>query len=145
MNMGHTDSNPGNACEASTDPNLAYVQTDCVPKDSTGMVWAQKRTHSLSNGEILWDFSGNVWEWTSRDIADISAGPYVATDLAPVTSWREFVALNSGLSLLTKAELVPLNSQTAFWNDSWNSTYNIGPYKSETSGAATIMRGGAFG
>lgn len=23
-----------------------------------------RRTHYLSNGEVIWDFSGNVWEWT---------------------------------------------------------------------------------
>lgn len=42
----------------------------------TGQAWAttgysaglanksQLRTHILSNGEVIWDFAGNVWEWT---------------------------------------------------------------------------------
>lgn len=29
--------------------------------------WHQnKRTHKLANGEIIWDFSGNVWEWVNH-------------------------------------------------------------------------------
>ena len=27
--------------------------------------WVPKRTHTLSNGEVIWDMAGNVWEWTS--------------------------------------------------------------------------------
>ncbi len=145
LSMGHTDNSPGNACASSTDPNLAFVQSDCIPKDSTGMVWAQKRTQTLSNGEILWDFAGNVWEWTTRDVSNISAGPFVASDGGPTYSWREFSALNSGFSLLTKSELVPIQSQTSFWNDTWNASHNIGQYRSGTSGYMTMLRGGSYG
>ncbi len=27
--------------------------------------WTHKRTHELSNGEVIWDMAGNVWEWVS--------------------------------------------------------------------------------
>ena len=31
----------------------------------------EKRTHTLSNGEVIWDMAGNVWEWTSYRIDQI--------------------------------------------------------------------------
>jgi hypothetical protein len=29
---------------------------------------SQKRTLSLSNGNILWDFAGNVWQWVDQEV-----------------------------------------------------------------------------
>ncbi|HQB50829.1 MAG TPA: prepilin-type N-terminal cleavage/methylation domain-containing protein, partial [bacterium] len=31
---------------------------------STELTGVNKRTHTLSNGEVIWDLAGNVWEWT---------------------------------------------------------------------------------
>ena len=36
----------------------------------------QSRTHTLSNGEIIWDVSGNVWEWVKDDNSDGDNGVY---------------------------------------------------------------------
>ena len=30
----------------------------------------QRRTHTLSNGEVIWDVSGNAWEWVKDDNSD---------------------------------------------------------------------------
>jgi hypothetical protein len=68
VNRGHSDNNPASACGASSDDALAWVHTDCSPKDSNGDVWRQKRTHTLSTGALIWDISGNVSEWTSYTV-----------------------------------------------------------------------------
>ena len=66
----------------------------------TGDVWAtaysaggqnksQLRTHVLSNGEVIWDMSGNVWEWTD-DTIDCGDQPH---DGSAGQEWLEFTAL----------------------------------------------------
>ena len=36
-----------------------------------GRTWnKQRRTHTLSNGEVIWDVSGNAWEWVKDDNSD---------------------------------------------------------------------------
>jgi len=67
LSAGHTDSTPNMPLEASTDDAqacfgtvTANVNTACGADPST-----QKRTLTLSNGEVIWDLVGNVGHWTS--------------------------------------------------------------------------------
>lgn len=65
---GHNDSSPNMALEASDDQNECYKtavdgSSDCNKKG------AQKRTLKLGNGEVIWDFAGNVWQWVDIKIA----------------------------------------------------------------------------
>ncbi|MBC7530940.1 MAG: hypothetical protein H7318_05120 [Oligoflexus sp.] len=146
INRGHSDNSPGGACSASTDDSLGWVQTDCTAKNSSGDVWNQKRTHTLSNGSVVWDLAGNVWDWTSYVIPNISAKPYGSADGSPVWAWREFTTVNSGFSSMTRGELTPTNAQKAFWNDTWaSSTYGMGQYLSGANGSGgALLRGAAW-
>ena len=145
INRGHSDNNPASACPASTDDSLGWVQTDCTAKNSSGDVLNQKRTHTLSNGGVVWDLAGNVWDWTSDVIPNISAKPYGSADGSPVNAWREFTTVNSGFSSMTRGELTPTNAQKAFWNDSWaSSTSGMGQYYSGTNGSGGALARGAL-
>ncbi|MBC7531008.1 MAG: hypothetical protein H7318_05470 [Oligoflexus sp.] len=144
INRGHSDSNPGGACAASTDDSLGWLQSDCTPKNSSGDVWNQKRTHTLSNGSVVWDLSGNVWDWTSYVIPNLSAKPFGSADGSPVSGWREFTTVNSGFTSMTRGELTPTNAQKAFWNDTWaSSAYGMGQYYSGTNGSGGALFRGA--
>lgn len=83
MFMGHNDNGPAAALAASTDDNSPYsgtndsasscdgVYSNFVVGDDTTSGRAcvgQKRTFTLANGSVIWDLSGNVWEWTNNTI-----------------------------------------------------------------------------
>jgi prepilin-type N-terminal cleavage/methylation domain-containing protein len=58
---GHNDNTPANSIAASTDNNDGYNGTG----NSSASGANQRRTLTLSNGEVIWDLAGNVFEWTA--------------------------------------------------------------------------------
>ena len=71
-----------NSCEFRGD-NLHYANGFFGTNskwDDTGMYFpgkkgiSQLRTHILSNGEIIWDLAGNVWEWTNLVVHESKTG-----------------------------------------------------------------------
>ena len=63
---GHSDNNPSTLLAASTDDD-PYYGTDGTSSGSYSAGVAgksQKRTHQLSNGNIIWDLAGNANEYT---------------------------------------------------------------------------------
>jgi hypothetical protein len=144
MNRGHSDNNPAMACPASSDDTLGWLQTDCTPKGSSGDVWTQKRTHTLSTGAVIWDLAGNAWDWTSFVIPNNSVKPYVSTDGSPLGSWREFNAVDSGFTGMSRNQMILTNAQKSFWNDGWaTSAYGLGQYVAGNSGSGGASRRGA--
>ena len=77
---GHSDNNPANALEASANDADGYYGTGNTSGD-------QRRTLTLTNGEVIWDLSGNVYEWTSGTIAG-SQQPGLAGESA--YAWKEW-------------------------------------------------------
>ncbi|MDA9951328.1 hypothetical protein N9D31_02020 [Oligoflexaceae bacterium] len=76
FNHGHADASPNNALAADADDANAClgVTSNGDPDDDCGGVWhINKRSHELSNGEVIWDLSGNVLEWV-RDNNSSSQG-----------------------------------------------------------------------
>lgn len=72
LNRGHSDDSPSSAIAASTDDtsgNCANTGETC-----SSTVWStERRTHTLSNGNVIWDLAGNVVEWVTND-SDVSNG-----------------------------------------------------------------------
>jgi hypothetical protein len=59
---------------------------------------SQMRTHVLSNGNIIWDMAGNVYEWTDAqcDTTSWYNTGWVEWNNANVTDWEKLVAGPSG-------------------------------------------------
>jgi formylglycine-generating enzyme required for sulfatase activity len=61
MYRGHSDNS--SASLSVTNVNDGYDQTG----NNSGQAWGsgkeQRRTFTLSNGEVVWDMAGNVYEW----------------------------------------------------------------------------------
>jgi type IV pilus assembly protein PilA len=109
---GHTDGTPDTALEANTDDSLGYTGTEqSAPSE-------QKRTHTLSNGAVIWDMSGNVWELTNDTIKG-NEKPSRTGEMGAIDhNWRQWtdITLYGALSY----DLVRPSNAT------WTSTQNMG-------------------
>ena len=133
---GHNDNRPSEAQDATTTDSLACYAT--VTEDTnttcttTGSV-TQKRTHTLSNGEVIWDIAGNAWEWTDNYIVQ-EAGSYhtdgempLNSTAATTTNWYEYTVVTNYKSV---------NYIKPFRSD-WSSTQRIGKIYLDYNGAYT--------
>ena len=135
MTRGHSDNNPANACAADATDSMAYVEGSCTGS-STG-TFNQRRTHTLSNDEVIWDFSGNISELTSYFNDDEKPFPNTA-------AWYEYTQPPVGNSTMALSDLIPTNALKSFWNDSWNSTQSIGQYYPGIDADGGVLKRGGY-
>ncbi len=123
---GHTDNSPSTRLAASSNDNNGYYGTANASGD-------QRRTLTLSNGEVIWDFSGNVWEWTSGTITGGQPGE-------SGYSWRQWNTLTNSSLLTPDPSPIFTNPAAA----SWNNTHGIGMIYSSTAETEprAFLRGG---
>lgn len=133
MLQGHSYNNPASALAASSDDtNGTYGYTAAV---GTTSGTNSKRTLTLTNGEIIWDFTGNVSEWTS---GQTSGGQPGASGYA----WRQWNDV-SGTGSLTPSPHPNYGTPAA---SSWTNAQGIGRVYSDTtqSGLRGFRRGGGL-
>ncbi len=78
LSRGHSDNSPASALVANIDDAQGC---DGTGQTCSNVVWDnQRRTHTLSNGQVVWDIGGNVWEWV-KDDNSVSQGAdgYIST------------------------------------------------------------------
>jgi len=124
---GHNDNSPSSAIAADPGGTDGYYGTGNSGDN-------QRRTLTLSNGEVIWDLAGNVWEWTAGTVSASGAQPGLSG-----YAWREWNT--GGLSAGNFASSFPSFGTPAA--SSWTSTHGIGRlYSSSTeSGLRGIQRG----
>ena len=121
LNKGHTDNSPAANLDASHDDNDPCYKTEqtCSPT-----VWdRQRRTHVLSNGEVIWDFGGNVAEWVYDDYGSLGVNPSISVGYHDCNTLSE-------------------NNRKLFCpsDPTWDRTYGIGQVFGGSGGA--LYRGG---
>jgi len=130
---GHNDGTPNNALAPSADDTNGYYGTGNVSPSN------QRRTLTLTNGQVIWDMAGNIYEFTSGTIAG-GQQPGLSGEVA--YAWKQW---NNG-SLLMNG--LPYNSQPASTGitgvSGWSSTQGIGQLFSNYGGATAnaFLRGG---
>jgi len=83
----YTDGDPGTEAPSSCPTNTANGQS--------GTTGSQVRTLTLSNGSVIWDLAGNVWEHIKRNAADdtITDADQPDANGGGGFEWNEFTAL----------------------------------------------------
>ncbi|QQS17431.1 collagen-like protein [Candidatus Saccharibacteria bacterium] len=132
---GHSDNNPANALEASANDADGYYGTGNTSGD-------QRRTLTLTNGEVIWDLSGNVYEWTSGTIAG-SQQPGLAGESA--YAWKEWNDANLQLGGLDPKTLPAYgNAALSSLTGATNGLGRLYSNRGET-GLRAFGRGGSWG
>lgn len=127
---GHNDNIPASALAASSSDSDGYSGTG----NTSGN---QRRTLTLSNGEVIWDLAGNVFEWTS---GTVSGGQPGGSGSFPPREWN---------ALSTPGTVTP-NPAPSFGTpaaNSWTTAHGIGNLRSDSTDTALrgFLRGGAWG
>ena len=138
LSTGHSDPSPTGALAANSDDNNACHETEQTCNSST---WnSQRRTHTLSNGEVVWDMAGNVWEWVKdNNTTKYGSNDFISliTDVTHSTSG----SLSGGTtttSRIAKGQFGPSGDYTSLTSDPWG---GLG-YGNVNFNASGVLRGG---
>lgn len=118
---GHNDDAPANALAADAEDANGYT-------GETNIGGNQRRTLTLTNGNVIWDLAGNVWEWTSGTSTTGQPG-------ASGYSFRQWDGLSVPGSLRINPSPVYANSSGI----NWSSGHGVGMIYSDSN--ETAMRG----
>lgn len=128
INRGHNDQSPNNTLAANADDDQACEGTG---QTCSSTVWdAQRRTHNLSTGGVIWDFAGNVSEWVEWSITN--------TDKAsPQAAWIDIINSTPTTSM-PNWRYWPVNPATT----TLTRTNGVGGYYPGESGSGGYVAGG---
>jgi len=144
---GHSDSVPNNAAPADGSDSNSYVGTNNSSGETAATYGlqgnSQRRTLTLSNGSVIWDLSGNVWEWTQGSIPGNQQTGLSSDSAYGAKEWN-----NPALIL----GAVAANNRPSFGTPAasgWTSAQGIGlvySNRNETNASARyLQRGGSYG
>jgi prepilin-type N-terminal cleavage/methylation domain-containing protein len=125
---GHNDNSPtGGPLAASSNDGDGYSGTGNTTPSN------QRRTLTLTNGEVIWDLAGNVYDWTSGQTSGGQPG-------ASGYTWREWNTI-AGSGSLSPSPLPSYGTPAA---SAWTSAQGIGAVYSNSDEAAVrgFLRGG---
>jgi len=145
MYSGHNDNAPALALAASTDDTQGYA-------GETNTGGNQRRTLTLSNGSVVWDFAGNVWQHVKRSVLNV--GDLTTTMALPARSdgaaswgWGQYGSALTPYISAWSADVAQANVGPS--NTSWNSNQGMGQvytYGTGVNQATTVfVRGGYWG
>jgi prepilin-type N-terminal cleavage/methylation domain-containing protein len=108
---------------------------------TTDLTGVDKRTLTLTNGQVIWDLAGNVFEWTTGVTNGTTAQEPGITGAG--WGWREWTTVTAQGSLAVN----PFPSGTGLaGSSSWTSSNGIGQLYSnaDTTGLLGFLRGGSW-
>ncbi|MCL4384109.1 LamG domain-containing protein [Patescibacteria group bacterium] len=145
---GHNDNT--NEASAGGDANSAIIAGDdsqpCYGtttdgSNNCGGAGSQRRTLNLSNGEVIWDMGGNVWQWTDNTITGQQP---TSTFAANTWNWSGFTS-DGAAGYLTGLGPSLLYDMVQPSNATWNANQGVGRiyhYNGNPGGPFACLRGG---
>jgi len=144
MYSGHNNNVPAYASPAGSDDTNGYSGTNGATN--------QRRTYTLSNGSIVWDFAGNVWQHVQRSVNDV--GDLTTSMALPACSgsgagWEWCQYGNTTLPYISSWSTDVAQANVAPPNSSWNSSQGMGQVYTYGTGASqgttAFIRGASRG
>lgn len=142
MLQGHVNNNPASALDASLDDANGLYGITGGTGSSAGT--NSSRVLTLTNGEAIWDFTGNVSEWTSYSQAMSNTG-YSGDGL--YFYWRNWFEAGNGWTVgnLPVASLPSsLNGSPGLAGLNWHQNLGVGQIYTRRNSVLTVgfIRGG---
>jgi len=133
---GHNDSNNEASAGGASSDSALIAGDDSRPcfgtttdgSNTCGGKGSQKRTLTFNNGNIIWDFAGNVWQWVDNTVMRKDE-PRSTTNGVPDQGWtRSDFAPGSLESVLSDNGKSASMGYDVFRpsNPSWNATNGVG-------------------
>lgn len=129
---GHSDNSPTNALAASSDDADGYYLTGNSGDN-------QRRTFTLTNGQVIWDLAGNIGEHTTGTITNGNHAGLSSQSSASWLNWNTSSIEFRGIPTTSRPSAIPGASN-------WSETQGIGKlytYYANTI-TASYLRGGAY-
>jgi len=151
MFSGHNDDGPSGSLNASSNDSDGYYRTNDNLTNCDGAYYnfaasddvitgracaGQRRTLKLSNGGVIWDLGGNVWEWNSDTLN--TTGIQNSSLGTSNSNWYQWNTI-SGYSYLKSSDIT-LNS-----NNGIGSVYTDTTTASPSGDVHAFNRGGDWG
>ncbi|MEI2713608.1 MAG: hypothetical protein V9G04_10035 [Nocardioides sp.] len=135
---GHANGNPSSTLAASDDDSDGLFGITGGTGSASGT--NSQRTLVLTSGDVIWDFSGNVWEWTNATISGAQPG-------TSGYAWRQYTAISSwGVLPSTSRPSALAGSSGLSSIATWNSGHGVGQIysNSDETGVRAFLRGGDY-
>ena len=135
---GHSDKVPEKLLAAGDDNNPCFETGQSCSASTWGM---QKRTHKLSNGQLLWDVAGNADEWVKDDNSAVYGLKSYIVGTLPSTYSDKF-ALSGGTTTTSRAAKAQFGPRNSYLRGIAGGNLGLGyAYFNRGKG---ITRGGSF-
>lgn len=127
MARGHSDNAPGSILENSISDADGYFGTGNIATMAYGSGGEQRRTQTLSNGEVVWDIGGNIWQFVSDHYTELGVHSEISGGWFQFTNSTYFNQGGVNRLLFAPAGL-------------YDSAQNVGQLYGRAAGS--VMRGG---